>query len=246
MNERLTINEVMQPAEGDVRLQPVNARNLRDQVDQRVRDAILDGTFRPGQRLVETAIADQLGVSRAPLREVLAALGREGLVVNIPRRGNFVVSFTDKDIEEIYSLRSLLELGALREAITRFTPDDLAEMQRLVDRLGELTASRSDPAEVVKLDLIFHERICRAAGSGRLYQVWESTRFQTQLLIGLTSRTHFDQPGEPRQLHQEILNAIKAGDLPCAELLIANHLEDARRRACRALQQLRQHENQSP
>jgi DNA-binding GntR family transcriptional regulator len=245
MNERTMVNEMVQPPEGDIRLRPVNALNLRDQVDQRVRDAILDGTFRPGQRLVETAIADQLGVSRAPLREVLAALGREGLVVNIPRRGNFVVTFTDKDIKEIYGLRLLLELGALREAIRRFTPDDLAEMQRLVDRLGELTALGSDPAEVVKLDLIFHECICRAAGNGRLYQVWESTRFQTQLLIGLTSRTHFNQPEEPRQLHQEILDTIKTDDLPRAELLMANHLEDARRRACLALQQMRQLENGS-
>jgi DNA-binding GntR family transcriptional regulator len=128
---------------GSIQLRPVYASNLRDQVEQRVRGAILDGTFLPGQRLVESTIADQLGVSRAPLREVFSALGREGLVMNIPRRGNFVVAFTDKDIDEIYSLRLLLEVGALRRAITHFSAEDLIELQDLVNRLGELTASGS-------------------------------------------------------------------------------------------------------
>lgn len=223
---------------GTIQLRPIAASNLRDQVEQRVRDAILDGTFRPGQRLVETTIADQLGVSRAPLREVFSALGREGLMMNIPRRGNFVVDFTDKDIEEIYSLRLLLEVGALQRAITRFSAEDLAELQSLVDRLGELAGSGSAPGEVVTLDLQFHARICRAADHGRLFQVWDSMRAQTQLLIGLTSRTHY-QPGEPRQYHQAILDAIQAADLPRAEALLSDHIVDAQRRACLALYQTR-------
>lgn len=223
---------------GTMQLRPVNASNLRDQVEQRVRDAILDGTFLPGQRLVESTIADQLGVSRAPLREVFSALSREGLVVNIPRRGNFVVDFTDKDIDEIYSLRLLLEVGALQRAITRFSAESLAELQALVDRLGELTASGSSPGEVVRLDLMFHAAICRAADHRRLFQVWDSMRAQTQLLIGLTSRTHY-RPGEPRQYHQAILDAIRAADLPGAEVLLSGHIADAQRRARLALRQKR-------
>jgi DNA-binding GntR family transcriptional regulator len=223
---------------GAIQLRPISASNLRDQVEQRVRDAILDGTFLPGQRLVESTIADQLGVSRAPLREVFSALGREGLMVNIPRRGNFVVDFTDKDIDEIYSLRLLLEVGALRWAITRFSAEDLAEMQALVDRLGELTAVGSAPDEVVRLDLQFHAAICRAADNGRLFQVWDSMRAQTRLLIGLTSRTHY-QPGEPRQYHQAILDAIQDADLPRAEKHLSDHIIDARRRACLAMRQRR-------
>jgi DNA-binding GntR family transcriptional regulator len=223
---------------GTIQLRPVSASNLRDQVEQRVRDAILDGTFLPGQRLVESTIADQLGVSRAPLREVFSALDREGLMVNVPRRGNFVVDFTDRDIDEIYSLRLLLEVGALRRAITRFTTEDLVELQDLVDRLGELAISGSAPGEVVRLDLLFHAHVCRAAEHGRLFQVWDSMRAQTQLLIGLTSRTHY-QPGEPRQYHQAILDAIQAADLPRAETLLSDHIVDAQRRACLALRQKR-------
>ena len=93
-------------------LQPLNVQNLRGHIQEKLCTAILNGIFKPGERLVESAIAEQLGVSRAPVREVLSALEREGLVITIPRRGNFVVDFTDKDIEEIYSLRTLLEIGA--------------------------------------------------------------------------------------------------------------------------------------
>jgi DNA-binding GntR family transcriptional regulator len=223
----------------EVRFQPLNILNLRRHIEGQMRSAILNGTFRPGERLVESAIADQLGVSRAPVREVLSALEREGLVVNHPRRGNFVVDFTEKDIEEIYSLRNLLEVGALRRAIDRFTAADLAQMQSIVDSLGELTGPRYNHQQVVTLDLVFHEHICRIADHGRLLQVWNSMRLQTQLLIGLTSRTHLDQPGEPREHHQAILNAIMAADLQRAEADLTKHMQDAQRRALMALQQTR-------
>ena len=98
-------------------LQPLNVLNLRQHINQRIRDAILDGTYKPGQRLVETFIAEQLDVSRAPVREALSALEQEGVVIHVPRRGYLVVDFTDKDIEEVYSLRLLLEVGALERVV---------------------------------------------------------------------------------------------------------------------------------
>ena len=221
-------------------LQPISMPNLREHIEQRVRAAILNGTFKPGERLVESTIADQLGVSRAPVREVLSALEREGLVVNIPRRGNFVIDFTDKDIEEIYSLRLLMEIGALHRAIDRFTAQDLAEMQQLVDRLGTVGNSGEDD-EIVRVDLLFHERICRAADHGRLYQVWNSMRLQTQLLIGLTSKTQYDYPEQPREYHERILKAIRVKDLAATESMLTDHIQDAQRRALLALQALSSH-----
>ena len=109
-------------------LRQIQTLNLRSQIEQEVRDAIIRGVFKPGERLVESVIASRLGVSRAPVREVLSALERENLVVNIPRRGYFVIDFTEKDIDEIYSFRLLLEIGALRRAISRFTEDDFEKM----------------------------------------------------------------------------------------------------------------------
>jgi DNA-binding GntR family transcriptional regulator len=219
-------------------LQPLEVLNLREHIERLVRNAILDGAFAPGERLVESAIAEQLNVSRAPVREALAALAREGVVVHVPRRGYSVVQFTDKDVEEIYSLRLLLETEALRRAVECATERDLAEMQRVVDELGQAALDQGEPERIVELDFAFHEYICRVAGHSRLYAAWRSTSTQTRVLIGLTSRTHYDQPEQPKELHQRILKAIRDKDLEKAEELLSGHILDAQRRAESARQKL--------
>ena len=221
-------------------LQSVTVSSLRVQILDQMRDAILNGMFRPGQKLIETVIAERLGVSRAPVREALSALESEGLVVNVPRRGSFVINFEDKDIEEIYTLRLILERGALERAIDRFTEADIEEMQRLVDDLGRLLQTQTTRQEVVRRDLTFHETICRVADHSRLYSVWNSMRWQTQLLIGLTSETHSGHPEEPRQFHQVILNAIRNKDVQSAESAIIEHIHNAHQRALAAMHVVRQ------
>lgn len=224
--------------ESDVsQLRQVQALNLRTQIEQEVRDAILRGVFKPGERLPESVIASQLGVSRAPVREVLSALERDGLVVNIPRRGNFVIDFSEKDIDEIYSLRLLLEIGALHRAFDHFTEKDFEEMQTLVNRLGEADQQNMDPLDVMHIDLSFHETIFRVADHSRISDVWNRLRMQTQLLIGWTTSTHYSD--QPMQLHQQILDAIRARDLPAAEAVLRDHILDGRDRALQQLSKIR-------
>ena len=221
-------------------LEPLEASNLRDRIELRIRNAILTGAFGPGERLIESAIADHLDVSRGPVREALAALDREGIVVHVPRKGFFVIDFTDKDLEEIYSLRLLLEREALRRAIERFTEEDIRQMQDILDELGRATVEKHEPERIVELDLSFHDCICRMADHSRLYAAWRSTSTQAQVLVGLTSKTHYNHPEEPRQLHQVILEAIRTHDLPLAEECLTNHILDAQQRAVMALTLLRQ------
>ena len=212
---------------------PIDSLSLRGQIEERLRAAIVNGSLRPGHHLVETTIADQLQVSRAPVREALSALEREGIVTYIPRRGYFVIEFTEKDIEEIYSLRLLLEIGALRRAIERFNEKDIRELQSIVDELGQAVQEGRDQVQVSTLDLSFHELICQIANHGRLYSVWDRMRLQTWLLIGLTSKTHYERPEEPKQFHQDILDAILEKDLPKSEKLMSEHILDAQQRAMR-------------
>lgn len=212
--------------------------NLRDHIEREIRNAILRGAFKPGERLVESVIADQMGVSRAPVREVLSALVREGLVVNIPRHGNFVIDFTEKDIEEIYSLRLILEIGALRRAVPRATESALSKMQQIVQKLGEATARNDGQEEIVSLDLSFHDTIYRMADHSRMYATWDSIRVQTHVLIGVTTKTHIGATPQPVELHQAILNVIRTKDLQQAEAMLTEHIVDAQRRAIRALQGL--------
>lgn len=220
------------------RFEPLNVLSLRDHIGQQITSAVLSGAFRPGERLVETAIAEQLNVSRAPVREALAALEQEGIVSHVPRRGYFVVDFSEKDIEEVYTLRLLLEGEALRRAIERASQENLAELQGLVDDLGEAALDKSDPEIIVAFDMSFHESICRLADHSRLYSAWNSLRLQTQLLIGLTSRTHYDHPSQPRVWHQRILNAMRDKDLRRAEETLEEHLLDAQQRAMSALERM--------
>ncbi|MGQ9583830.1 MAG: GntR family transcriptional regulator [Anaerolineae bacterium] len=230
---------VSKPLSEAPQLEPISVLNLRNHIEDRVRAAILSGGFRPGDRLVESFLAEQLGVSRAPVREALSALERAGIVVSVPRRGYFVVDFSDKDIEEIYSLRLLLEVGALRRAVGRVTEEGLEEMQRVVDQLAESALRLDAPEETVALDLSFHELVCRAADHSRLHSAWDSLRMQNQLLISVTARTHYTHPDQPGKLHQRILDAIRERDLARAEAILTEHMADAERRARMALWGLR-------
>lgn len=219
-------------------LQPLNVSNLREHIERQVRAAILNGTFAPGERLVESLIADQLGVSRAPVREVLSALEREGIVTSVPRRGYFVADFTDKDIEEIYSLRLLLELEALKRAMQRLTAENIARLGQIVEELGATIDTADDPTTAIALDLSFHEELCRIADHSRLFSVWKSMRVQTWLLIGLTRRTHYEYPEHSKQIHARILSAMREKDLTRAEALLREHILDAQARATRVLRSL--------
>jgi DNA-binding GntR family transcriptional regulator len=220
------------------RLRRISASNLRSEIKKAMQEAILHGVFKPGERLVESDIAENMGVSRAPVREVLSALEHEGLVVNVPRRGSFVVAFTDKDIEEIYSLRLLLEIGAVKRAIPRLTTGDRDVLQKLVDELGEQALRRDDFDVLVNLDLRFHEYLFSTADHRRLFSAWKSLSMQTRLLIGITSKTYDQYPQQPKELHQEILDAIFARDEATAEHKMTIHILDAQTRAVTGMKQL--------
>lgn len=219
-------------------LPTIEPQNLRGQIETELRKAILHGVFQPGERVVESVIASQMGVSRAPVREVLSALEREGLVVNVPRRGNFVVSFDEKDIEEIYSLRLWMEIGAVRRAISRINQEDIDRMQKIVDQLGDAVIHQEDPDSIIELDLSFHGYYFQVADHSRMLAIWNSIRAQTSLLIGLTSKTHYEYPEHPKELHQLILDAIMRRDSREAEGQLTKHILDAEQRAYQALREL--------
>ncbi len=227
----------------NVEFEQLHVINLREHIEQQIRKAIFNGTIGAGERLVESTLADQLGVSRAPVREALSALEREGIVTNIPRRGYFVIEFTDKHIEEIYSLRLILEIGALKRAMARITPEQVQRLQQIVNNLGDAARRKEDYRTVAEIDLSFHELICLVADHSRLYSAWNSIRLQTWLLIGMTSRTHQDRPEQPKELHQDILDAILANDVQRAEANLTEHILDAQQRARKTLRAMPQATN---
>ncbi|MFV9504480.1 MAG: GntR family transcriptional regulator [Oscillochloridaceae bacterium umkhey_bin13] len=217
------------------RFSPIDVPNLRSHIEQHIRTAIITGMIKPGERLIEATIAEELGVSRSPVREALSALEREGLMVNLPRRGYHVIDFTDRDIDEIYSLRLLLEREAMRRAIERMSPQQAKLLQAIVDQIGEVAHLPEMRSQLVTLDLSFHDHICQIADHSRLYFAWNSMRLQTAMLISLTSLTHTNYPDQHQEIHQRILDAMRAQEFGQADLLLSEHIREAERRAHLAL-----------
>src|SRR5207247_6190152 len=125
------------------------------QVIAKLRAAILDGRLPIGLPLRERQIAHDLDLSRAPVREALRALEKEGLVTTVPHRGTYVATYTDRDVEEIYSLRPNLESLAFARAVSRVTATELRSLDAMISRMDSL-ATGTNFQELIRTDLAFH------------------------------------------------------------------------------------------
>jgi DNA-binding GntR family transcriptional regulator len=209
---------------------PLADQSLSDAVVDRLRTAIWSGVYAPGDRLVERRLAREFGISHIPLREALARLTEEGLVERLPRRGARVASLTPRMLEEVSSLRVVLEQFVVRRLKDRFTPEAHAELQVIVDWMVE-AAEQHDLVRVHELDQQFHQRL------------WELTdhALLVELAAQMRSRTsHFYRaaaaslgPDEVRRhadSHQQLLDVIASGDRRAAERAMQQHVEQAAQR----------------
>jgi len=154
---------------------PAERGSLKDMVLPAIRDAILTGEIPAGTRLSDAEIARSMQVSRAPVREAFAHLEQEGLVMRRPNRGTFVAEiFTNQDVVELTGLRSALEGYAIPLVVAQITPQELALLSDLVDRMIHAADCR-DLARLADLDFQFHRTICQAARHRRLLQVWSTS-----------------------------------------------------------------------
>jgi DNA-binding GntR family transcriptional regulator len=192
-----------------------------------LRMKIFEGELAPGEALRERSLAEQLGVSRTPVREALFTLHSEGLVEMSPNRGATVRTMTARDIEQVYSLRAVLESYAAREMATTRTRDDLSTLLDAHTRLERHHLDASAP-EQAHADLAFHLAIGDAAGS-RLLQ----TIMRQVLAFTVSFRSQSAYPPERATValeqHRGILDAIRAQDAPLAERLMREHVESSSR-----------------
>lgn len=190
-------------------LKAVEGLGLRQEVSQRLRDAIWEGVLRPGDRLNEQRLADELGVSRPPMREAIRVLEHEGLVTSIPRRGAYVRVLTGKDIEEIYTVRCALESMAAELAIDA-SDRDLDRLEARVARMER--AADEDLRAVIDDDLEFHRSVVNLSGNGRLISMWEHLTGQIRLALSLADPAFFE-PEYVQNTHRQLVAAIRRGDL---------------------------------
>ena len=187
---------------------------------------IVRGNFEPGQHLTEAMLAEAFGVSRAPVREALAQLAREGLVVFHRHKGATIARLSREELEQTYELRLALERLAMERAVRLATDEDLADMDLVVSSLELSGLDRID--EVLELDLRFHDPIYRAARRPRLYDSWSNIRSQVHaFLFSRTSAANVDYLGLVAEEHAKLLDAIRARDKARAVRLIEAHLREA-------------------
>jgi DNA-binding GntR family transcriptional regulator len=193
------------------RIQP---KTLRAEIVDVLRDAIIVGKLKPGEHLKETVIAEQMSVSRIPVREAFRQLEQEGLIVSIPNQGSFVKVFDEKDIREIFTLRGALESLACELVLNDGTlhADDLEHLESLIQRQREAIDAR-DFGHLTKLDMDFHEFIVKKSGSERLLKTWQSLRAQIQVLFHQRFRTYDWIPQTVEIDHSAILDALRQSDM---------------------------------
>lgn len=150
---------------------------LRDVVFNTLREAILKGELKPGERLMELQLAAKLGVSRTPIREAIRMLEQEGLAVTIPRKGAEVAKMTEKDMEDVLEIREALDELAAKIACTKMTEEQLAALEGIRDEFVESTRS-CDVKRIAEADVSFHDVIYEATGNPKLVNMLNNLREQ--------------------------------------------------------------------
>ncbi len=203
-------------------LAPLRAVSLRENVAELLVEKILSGKFEPGDRLNESALSRQLQVSRAPIREALQQLQEQGLVVNQPRRGMFVVKLTEADVRKINSMRVVLEAEALVLCRDHMTPAVLRRLQQIIEKMersDEMTA-----LEATRLDLSFHRAIWSNTGNEYL------ERSLTSLTSSLFAYALVTKPAHERMRmildsHRPMFDFLTSnGDFLAAREVMRQHL----------------------
>jgi DNA-binding GntR family transcriptional regulator len=214
-----------------VDIRPRRRRNLAEDVAAHIRDAILSGRLKPGQRVDQDAIAEELGVSRLPVREALIALDQEGLVQTIPRKGTYVSRVDRDDIVDHYQIFGQVAGLAAARAVARL---DEAGLERLV-ALHDAMSRAGNLQEQQRLNHEFHRTINTAAGSQRMSAM-------LQLLSRSLPMPYADFPpewlDEANRQHRDILEAFRRRDTLAAQRSMEQHINASARHAIEVLEHL--------
>jgi DNA-binding GntR family transcriptional regulator len=196
---------------------------LAEYVVRIIREKTASGEFRPGEHLRESELAAALGVSRGPVREALAILEADGQVEIRRHRGAFISILTQRDVEEVHTLRAAIEALAAERAVTRLTSAHLAEMDRLLESMKVMSGSVA-PQEAVFLDLAFHDVIYDAADHARLSRVWTSIRAQVSFFLHTRNLNFPDFPTVGFPEHHELRTVLSQGDPAAARSAVEKHM----------------------
>ena len=214
-------------------------KTLRDWVFDCLRTSIVSGDLAPGQRIVEADLAKQLEVSKSPVREAILQLKQDGLVIDAPKgRGVVVAPLKPSDVREIYAVREALETLAVRALAANSHPEQIAQLQILIDRMRQALTD-GDLRRQFELDVEFHTTMCGVTGNRRLQDLFAGLRpdIQRIFLFAVNAMTleEDDSPEVALAQHEEIVQAIAAGNVELAASRLGNHFAGRAQRIASAL-----------
>lgn len=198
-------------------------QTLRERILETIRDAIITGSMKPGEKVAEPELAERFGISRTPIREAFRQLESEGYLKVIPRKGAVVAAFTQKDVEEFYAIKSILEGYAARKACERLTEKEIEKLEHINDKLRHL-ACDGDVKHFFKVHNDFHDLFLHSAGNDKLYELISSLvgKFQRLRLASLSLPGRMGMSVEE---HDKIIEAFCRRDPDEAERLVRKNAE---------------------
>lgn len=200
---------------------------LREIVFESIREAILDGRLKPGERVMEVQLAEKLGVSRTPVREAIRKLELEGLLEMVPRKGAYVAEFSLKDILDVLEVRSSLEGLASSLAAVRITEEELNLLKEKAIEFKKCVQN-NDIQGMIEKDAEFHEIILHAAKNKKLTAIIEGLREQLQR-FRTTYFTEYNMTTYLAREHQSVLDAIENKDSKAASKHAIQHIENMKK-----------------
>jgi DNA-binding GntR family transcriptional regulator len=209
-------------ANGFATLRRPSGLRLVDDVAHSIEDAILAGQMRPGERLIESKLCDELGVSRTTLREALLMLERRGLVRLEPRRGTFVTRLAREDALDLCRARALLEAFALSSGYDRLDASTFAALDDLLNEMAGLNLPEDVP-RLIGIDLAFHRLLVQDVGSPRIVDLWSSLDGQMSALILSSIEHHHAGIDDIVGFHRALLAAVRSGDVVVAREAVLIH-----------------------
>jgi len=201
-------------------------KSLREEVYESLKKSILHGKLKGGQRLIEETLADQIGISRTPVREAFHKLERDDLVVKLPKGGFAVREFTKEDVDEIFGIRSALESYAAYLATLHISPEKISQLEKKIKE-SEDACEKGDEEKLVQLNTEFHDLIYKSCKSKKLSEMINNFRDYFYRYRSLLLRT---EKGTDYSIddHRRMLEAMKKKNPRLVERLVRNHLARGR------------------
>ena len=198
--------------------------SLAKSASDALREAVLTGELEPGKIYNEIALANGLGISRTPVREALLELSNRGLFTFLPRKGVVVTSYTARQVEDLFELRRVIELAVIEKVSMAYPHCDISKVEKILHGQREISYKKDPPIQLyLQCDRMFHVKLAELGGNQRFIDVLENIRdiFELVAIKALNKEERWE---EVLSEHEEILKAVKKGNISEAKRAVEYHL----------------------